>query len=597
MKGGEALGAALFGQTNAFGRLPYTVYHAEWVNQTSMLQHDLTRDGGRTYRYYRGEPLLRFGFGLSLSDWCLALSQPPVQPLQFTTAAVSSREGQNITVRASNTGRYAGDCVVMCFFRPVNLPTQPRNVLLKQLIGFERISNVSARASREVSFSLNLLSLALTDASLSDTGDTIVAPGEYELIITDGSETEGGTVRLNVTVHGDERVVEPFPSKKPLGHDVRLKNDDLKADDEKQQQHRPVTEIFPTDYHEPSLVLVPPATLIAVAETGDFNHTGTLAMRRSVDGGEHWGPLMHPIPTPEPPFGTQSQLLWDARRKQVLWQFSKKQAVVGGCDSGVQDIWGVLQVTSTNAGLSWSRPVNISRAAKVKPVCGLAPTSGAGAQLQTGPHAGRLLFSATHNSYLGDVILYSDDGGVSYEASYDLAVSGLDESQMTQLSNGTLMIILRNCLNGTAPGTSCPLMSRSMELASPGSLLPPGWPTKFMYSLSHDSGVHWTVPRVHPDLITPVCQSSILTHKNATYFAGPIPNPCTPTHCGRYNLTILGSDDNGATFPRRLLLGNKSGIAGYTGFQCGLEGREDCAVIFDNYQGIQLVRFSSRDVV
>lgn len=39
------------------------------------------------------------------------------------------------------------------------------------------------------------------------------------------------------------------------------------------------------------------------------------------------------------------------------------------------------------------------------------PVNANGIRLRSGgPHAGRLLFTATHNAYQGDIIVYSDDG-------------------------------------------------------------------------------------------------------------------------------------------------------------------------------------------
>ena len=212
VKGGQALAAALFGKTNTFGRLPYTLYAADYVNQSSMLEHDLTVGVGKTYRYFTGEPLRPFGYGLSLSTWELTLATLAPGPLHFST---DGGEG-NVTlhVRATNTGpTFAGDCVVMCFFRPVSLPTQPRNKLLKQLIDFERVSNISVGGSHVISFTISVNSLALTDASLHDSGDSIVAPGEYQLIVAQGSNEAAGIVVMNVSVSGLQRVAEAFPSK------------------------------------------------------------------------------------------------------------------------------------------------------------------------------------------------------------------------------------------------------------------------------------------------------------------------------------------------------------------------------------------------
>jgi beta-glucosidase len=60
-QGGNAVADVLFGVTNPAGRLPVTFY--ESVSQLPPFA-DYSMEG-RTYRYFRGEPLYPFGHGLS----------------------------------------------------------------------------------------------------------------------------------------------------------------------------------------------------------------------------------------------------------------------------------------------------------------------------------------------------------------------------------------------------------------------------------------------------------------------------------------------------------------------------------------------------
>src|SRR2546425_3419193 len=59
--GGTAIADVLFGDYNPGGRLPVTFYHS--VNE--LPPFDDYRMAGRTYRFFQGEPLYPFGFGLS----------------------------------------------------------------------------------------------------------------------------------------------------------------------------------------------------------------------------------------------------------------------------------------------------------------------------------------------------------------------------------------------------------------------------------------------------------------------------------------------------------------------------------------------------
>ena len=92
---------------------------------------------------------------------------------------------------------------------------------------------------------------------------------------------------------------------------------------------------------------------------------------------------------------------------------------------------------------------------------------------------------------------------------------------------------------------------------------------------------------------------SIISYKGisdespALYYASPY------SATGRVNLTILASDDNGATFARSLNLWptDPGRGAGYTGLACGLKGANDCGLLFDSQShGLDFVTFSSKDV-
>eukprot|EP01052_Picozoa_sp_SAG31_P032801 SAG31_NODE_3634_length_4036_cov_10.699517_6_plen_159_part_00 len=111
-----------------------------------------------------------------------------------------------------------------------------------------------------------------------------------------------------------------------------------------------------------------------------------------------------------------------------------------------------------------------------------------------------------------------------------------------------------------------------------------------------DGGAHWSKPRNQTDLITPVCQASLISYKGkrdrtvALYYAHPY------STVARVNGTILASDDNGVTFSRSLQLW--PGGFGYTGLACGLPGGDfDCAVLYDSQShGLDFLTFDSSDV-
>ena len=69
------LARLLFGEANSWGKLPVTIYSHNYTTgggglpAQPMDSYDMVASPGRTYRWYRGEPLFAFGSGLSLTSF------------------------------------------------------------------------------------------------------------------------------------------------------------------------------------------------------------------------------------------------------------------------------------------------------------------------------------------------------------------------------------------------------------------------------------------------------------------------------------------------------------------------------------------------
>ena len=130
---GTAIAEVLFGDYNPAGRLPVTFYRS--VDQLPPFS-DYDMDG-RTYRYFDGDPLFPFGYGLSYTTFAyrdLALPE-----------AVFSGEEVQVSVEVENTGSVPGEEVVQLYVTDVDASAP---VPIRSLAGAQRIFLVQARAER-----------------------------------------------------------------------------------------------------------------------------------------------------------------------------------------------------------------------------------------------------------------------------------------------------------------------------------------------------------------------------------------------------------------------------------------------------------------
>jgi beta-glucosidase len=168
--GGTAIAETLAGDYNPAGRLPLTFY----ANLDQLPAFDNYSMQGRTYRYFAGEPLFRFGDGLSYTTFAYDDAKAMVTTVQA---------GEPVEVRAQvkNTGRVAGDEVAQLYL------VQPKGdrTPLRELAGFQRL-HLEPGESRQITFILSPRSLSQVDAQ----GKHVILPGQYRVFIG-GSQPAG----------------------------------------------------------------------------------------------------------------------------------------------------------------------------------------------------------------------------------------------------------------------------------------------------------------------------------------------------------------------------------------------------------------------
>lgn len=186
-QGGDAIARLIAGDFSPAGRLPVTVYRS--VEDLPPFG-DYAMDN-RTYRYFRGEALYPFGFGLSYSSF--AYARPRV-----SRTSVRADQAVTVSVDVTNTGAMDADEVVQLYISHPGVAGAP----IRTLVGFERI-HLNRGQTRTVSFTVQDRAMSLVDPA----GVRRVEPGEVSLWIGGGqpgmreglTPTAGGEARFRIT--------------------------------------------------------------------------------------------------------------------------------------------------------------------------------------------------------------------------------------------------------------------------------------------------------------------------------------------------------------------------------------------------------------
>jgi len=162
-EGGAAVADVLFGDYNPGGRLPVTFYKS-----TDDLPdfRDYNMDG-RTYRYYKGEPLYSFGHGLSYTNFTYNNLKLPKR--------VKVTDKIEVSVNVQNAGSRGGDEVVQLYVTDVAASTP---VPIRVLKGIKRLY-LAPGEKRRLNFTLTSRDLTLID----NRGKRILEPGEFRISI------------------------------------------------------------------------------------------------------------------------------------------------------------------------------------------------------------------------------------------------------------------------------------------------------------------------------------------------------------------------------------------------------------------------------
>ncbi len=182
--GGEAVADVLFGDYNPGGRLPVTFYRS--VDDLPPFE-DYSMEG-RTYRYFRGEPLYPFGHGLSYTSF-------EYSNLVMSRQKATAGEHIDITVRVTNSGLVAGDEVVQLYARD-EYTGCPRP--MKELKGYARVT-LQPGESKAVTFHLSANQMAFYDSG----PNSALQPGKITVMVGSSSD--------DIRLSGEFEIAGPGP--------------------------------------------------------------------------------------------------------------------------------------------------------------------------------------------------------------------------------------------------------------------------------------------------------------------------------------------------------------------------------------------------
>ncbi len=284
-------------------------------------------------------------------------------------------------------------------------------------------------------------------------------------------------------------------------------------------------------YRIPSVIVTPKGTVLAFCEgrkqgrgdAGDID----LVLKRNSDAGKTWSKLQvvwndadntcgNPCPVIDRDSGTIWLLLTHNLGKDTEAQ------IIDRTSQGSRTAW---VSKSTDDGVTWAKPVEITRDVKVPDWTWYATGPGVGIQTNSGrlviPCDNKVAGTKARQSH----VIYSDDHGATWKLG---GVVGPDcnESQIVELADGRLMLNMRT------------YMANNRRLVATSS----------------DGGLTFTKPVEDPTLIEPVCQASILRFSGLRAGEKSVVLFSNPASTKREKLTVRASYDECKTWPATRVL-------------------------------------------
>jgi sialidase-1 len=342
----------------------------------------------------------------------------------------------------------------------------------------------------------------------------------------------------------------------------------------------------------PAITKAPNGDLLAFAEgrvngSGDFGNI-QIVLKRSVDGGKNWGTLQVVASNDTLQTGNAAPVVdltdptYPKGRLFLFYNTGNAPENMVRKGKGLREVW---YKTSTDNGVSWSAPVNITlqvhkpKQPQVNSAYNFnedwrsyANTPGHAIQLAAGKYKGRIYIAANHSAgepqkHYADgraFGYYTDDHGKTFKLSNEVSMPGANENMAVELSGNKLMMNIRNQLGN--------IKQRIIAISSNG-------------------GQTWDTSYFDPHLPDPVCQGSIL-------HVGKSKGKAILVVCNdadtllRNNLTLRISFDEGKTWKQNYVVAKSP-----EGYKGDYSAYSDLVAVDQKHIGILYEKDDYKEVV
>lgn len=302
-------------------------------------------------------------------------------------------------------------------------------------------------------------------------------------------------------------------------------------------------------YRIPALTQAADGALVAIADKrgdalGDLPNIISIVSKRSTDGGKTWSDMSivaQGDTVAKCGYG-DAVVIADEKRGNLVAVYSGNN---GLWQSNEESLIRTYTSISTDNGKTWGALTDITDQVYGGVYgegtrYGLFTGSGSGVQLKHGKHAGRIMLvvaarnDATWGGTMSNYAIYSDDGGITWHTSKNPGCTDGDESKVVELSNGDVLMSIRNRHKGDR-----------------------------LFSISTDGGETWSEPKYNATLPAPACNGDIVayTHNGKNLLLHSLPASRTT----RENVTVYVSEDNGETWTAKRCI--YKGYSAYSSLQ------------------------------